>query len=335
MSKKANPAVIGSFVVGAIMLVVIGVLIFGSGQFFTQTVPYVMYFDGDIKGLRVGASVDFQGVQVGTVADIKAVIDRQQRQVRIPVQVEFSPDRLEVVGQRHDDPEEAINALVERGMRAQLQLESVVTGQLFVQLGFFPTAPAKPVTIDPLTHLPEIPTTPTTLQQVEQTVRGALEKIGQLPLDQMVADLQKTLRGIERLVNAPEILETVRNLNATLTEVRQLVQRVEKQVGPVTTSVTDAMGNVGRFAQNADVEAKALSGSLQETLEIARGTLTQAQESLGAVQGVAAPTSPVRYQLVRTLRELSDAARALRALADYLERNPSAILFGKDEGGKR
>lgn len=330
MKKQANPAVIGAFVVGAIVLAVTGVLIFGSGRFFSETVPYVMYFTGDIKGLRVGASVDFQGVQIGSVTQIKAVIDRESQRVRIPVVVEFAPDRVETVGQRDDDPTATIAALVERGMRAQLQLESIVTGQLFVQLGFYPDVPAKPVAVDPLTHLPEIPTVPTTLQQVEQTIRAALEKIGQLPLDQMVADLQKTLQGIERLVNAPEVLEAVRGLTATLAEVRQSVKSFDEQLRPVAKSVAEAMGSMEKLAQRADGHATAVSASLTETLAVAREALTQAQRSLGAVNDLAAANSPVRYELVRTLRELSDAARALRALADYLESHPSAILFGRD-----
>ncbi len=330
MSKKASPAVIGGFVVGALVLVVAGVLVFGSGKFFADIVKSVMYFEGDIKGLRVGASVDFQGVQIGTVSDIKAVVDPKEIRAHIPVVVEISRDKLAWVGER---PAKGamFRQLIERGIRAQLQSESMVTGQLFIQLDFHPEAPTTEPRIDPLTNLPEIPTVPTTMQEVQQTVRKALEKIGELPLEEIVKNLHDTLEGIDRLVNAPEVMEAVRHLNTTLTEVQQLVRNVNKQVEPVSASVTDALGSVGKVARNADGHMATLAGSLKETVGAARVALEGAQETLKNVNEVTSPNSPVGYELVKTLRELSEAARALRVLADYLERNPNSVLFGRNE----
>jgi paraquat-inducible protein B len=337
MSRQANPAVIGGFVVGALVLVIIGVFVFGSGKFFADIVSAVMYFEGDIKGLRVGASVDFQGVQIGTVSEIKAVVDPKEIRVHIPVIVALTRDKLEWVGER---PKKAVifPQLIERGARAQLQFESMVTGQLFIQLDFHPDAPAVEPRIDPLTKLPEIPTIPTTRQQVEQTVRKALEKIAELPLEEIVNRINTTLGGIDRLVNAPEVMEAVRNLNTTLTTVQQLVRNIDKQVAPVTASATEAlgsmtgaMGDIGKLARNADGHVTTLTGGLTETARAARAALESAQETLKNANGMMAPNSPVGYELVKTLRELSEAARALRVLADFLERNPNAILFGRNE----
>src|SRR5262245_10423609 len=168
MSRRANPAVIGGFVVGALVLAVVGILVFGSGRFFAQTSRAVMYFEGDIKGLQTGAVVAFQGVQIGTVSEIKAVFDPQNVKVQIPVIAEIRPDSIEFIGPRPKGGE-GIRKLVERGMRAQLQTESMVTGLFFIQLDFYPDAPAEELKLDPLTKLPEIPTIPTTLQQVELT----------------------------------------------------------------------------------------------------------------------------------------------------------------------
>ncbi len=330
MSKQANPAVIGGFVVGALVLVVVGVLVFGSGKFFADTARGVMYFEGNLKGLRVGASVDFQGVQLGTVTEIRAVFDPKEVRAQIPVIVEISRDRVEWAGER---PEAGamFRRLIERGMRAQLQSESMVTGQLFIQLDFYPEAPTVEPRIDPLTKLPEIPTIPTTRQQVEQVVRKAMEKIGDLPLEEIVKTLNATLQGIDRLVNAPEVMEAVRSLSTTMTEVQQLVRDVDKQVEPMSASVTDALGSVGKLARNADGHVAALTGSLNETVGAARVALESAQETLKSVNGMTSPNSPVGYELVKTLRELSTAARALRVLADYLERNPNSVLFGRNE----
>jgi paraquat-inducible protein B len=333
MSKQASPTIIGGFVVGAVALVVAGVLIFGSGKFFTETVPAVMYFQGDIKGLRIGASLDFQGVQIGAVTDIKTVLDTRDFTTRIPVVVEFTRNKIETVGPLPEKRGAAIQILVERGMRAQLQIESMVTGQLFVQLDFHPEAPPQQITIDPLTNLPEIPTVPTAFQQVQQTVRKALEKIGELPLEEIVTELHGTLQGIDRLVNAPEVLDAVRTLKTTLTDTQQLVRNIDSRVAPLASSVTSTMGDISKLAKNVDSQVPPLMTSLKDMVAATRGALEQMQETLTSVNGLAAPNSPVRYELVKTLQELSEAARALRVLADYLNRYPNAVVFGRSEAG--
>jgi paraquat-inducible protein B len=335
MSRQASPAVIGSFVVGALVLVVLGILVFGSGRFFADTDRVVMYFADDLQGLQAGAAVDFQGVPVGTVAQIKAVIDPQNVEVHIPVIVELQPASVEFVKPRPQG-DNAIQRLVERGVQAQLQLESLVTGQVFIQLDFHPEAPAATFRIDPLTKLPEMPTVPSTRRQVAQTVRKVLEKFGELPLDDIVTTLDSTLQGLDRLLNAPEVRETLSRLNTTLTDVQRLARDLDKQVTPVAAGVTTALGSVegamgdlGKLARNADGRVTALTADLQDTLKTARVALETAQEALKNVNGMTAPNSPVGYELVDTLRELSEAARAVRVLADFLERNPSAVLFGR------
>jgi len=338
MSRQANPAVIGGFIVGAFVLTVAGILIFGSGRFFANIDRVVMYFAGDLQGLQVGAAVDFQGVPIGTVTGIKAVIDPQNVEVQIPVIVELHPDKVEFVRPRPEGAQ-GIQRLVERGVRAQLQLESLVTGQLFIELDFHPEAPAVEFTIDPLTKLPEIPTVPTTRQQVEQTVRKVFEQLSELPLKHLMNSLDTTLRSVERLMTAPEVLEAIRNLNAMLTDVQRLVRTLDQQVTPVTASatealgsVTGAMGDIGKLARTADGRLPTLTAGLQDTVRAAREALEGAQETLKNVNGMAAPSSPVGYELVESLQELSQAARAVRLLADFLERNPNALLFGRNEG---
>jgi paraquat-inducible protein B len=341
MSKQANPTVIGGFVIGAVVLVIGGILIFGSGKFFADIVRSVMYFEGDLKGLRVGASVNFQGVPIGTVSDIKAVVDPKEIRAHIPVVVEISRDKMQWMGER---PAQGamLRQLIARGLRGQLQLESMVTGQLFIQLDFHPEAPAVEPRIDPLTKLPEIPTIPTAMQQVQQTVRKALEKIGDMPLEEIVNNIHTTLQGIDRVVNAPEVLEAVRNLNTTLTDVQQLVHNIDKQVTPVTASatkalgsVTDAMGNVGKLAKNVDDQVPAVVASLRDTLGTAQGALQRTQETLTSVNDMMTPTSSVRYELAKTLQEVAGAASALRMLTNYLERYPNAVVFGRNEASAK
>src|SRR5262249_15046701 len=203
---------------------------------------------------------------------------------------------------------------------------------------FHPEAPAAEFGIDPLTNLPKIPTVPTTMQQVEQTIRQALEKMSELPLEDIFHSLHTTLQSVDRLMTAPEVMEAIRNLNTTLMDVRQLVRNLDKQVTPVTArateamgSVTGAMGDIGKLARNADGRVTTLTDGLRETVGAARVTLESAQEMLKNVNGMTAPNAPMGYELGETLRELSEAARAVRVLAEFLEQNPNAVLFGRTE----
>jgi paraquat-inducible protein B len=364
--KRANPALIGGFILGAMALLVAGILVFGSGKFFTDTIQTVMYFDGVVQGLRVGASVNFRGVKVGSVKAIKLQFHPKSLEVRIPVIVEFPHDlrsAMELIDGSPTPSQGALAALIERGLRAQLQVESLVTGLLFVQLDVYPEAPLRHTTVDPVTRLLEIPTVPTTLQEISHTMRKALDKLAEFPLEQMVHDLSGTLQSIRELMGAPELQAALRNINTTLASTQQVLQQVEKDVGRVASDATTAMGSVnklatdaqhmvrhlekevsriassttatlgsvGKLTQSADTQMVSLVASLKETAAAARTTLTRTQETLAGLQQFTAPNSPLGYELVTTLQELSEAARSLRELTDYLERYPNAVVFGRNK----
>jgi paraquat-inducible protein B len=163
MGKKANPAVVGAFVLGAIALAVVGVLVFGSGKYFRTKVEAVMYFPGSVNGLSIGAPLKFKGVDIGTVSNIQLVLSAgtDGPTARIPVYVQLDPSKIISAGSdiRLPDPV-ARDELVQRGLRAQLQSQSILTGLLFIQLDFFPDTPATyvlPQPSDPA-EIPKIPT---------------------------------------------------------------------------------------------------------------------------------------------------------------------------------
>jgi len=173
---RANPAVIGGFIVGAVVLAIAGVMILGSGKLFTETIKCVMYFEGAIQGLHVGAPVNFRGVKVGSVTSIKMRFDRQNLDIRIPVIVDFpkgAGGAMEMLNADPRTPKDTLAALIDRGLQAQLQTDSLVTGLLFIQLDLplatSPEAAPKEATIDPATKLLEIPTVPTTLPRFSES----------------------------------------------------------------------------------------------------------------------------------------------------------------------
>jgi paraquat-inducible protein B len=355
MRKRANPAVIGGFVVGAVALIVIGVLLLGGGRFLTEQRTYVLYFEDSVEGLSVGAPVTQQGVRIGSVSDIQVQYLPRTGEFRVPVFIDIEPGRVKDVGVG-DKPREGeafIKFLIERGLRAQLHLDSLVTGQLSVQLGFHPGTPVRLVGGEG--QEPEIPTIPTAFDQVSAKVQSLVERIEQLPLDQLFAHVLRTVQGLDQLVNAPELSAVLRSLDHTLTTLQQLLSRVDGQVaglldevGGTAAATRTLVTDVQQLVRQIDGRVTPLADGVEETLRTARATLRDGQQFLRHVDGQVArlvdgleDTSKVTQKtLVQTQRRLDDplqevtaAARAIRVLVDYLERNPNALLFGK--GGDR
>src|SRR5262245_30436492 len=139
MGRKANPIIIGAFVVGAIALAVFGIVVFGSGRLFKETTPFVMYFTGSVDGLSVGSPVKFKGVEIGGVTSIQLDLGEE---ARIPVWIEIDNKKIVARGAEWPSDRAALRAAIERGLRAQLNSQSIVTGLLFVQLDYHPETPA-------------------------------------------------------------------------------------------------------------------------------------------------------------------------------------------------
>ena len=193
---RANPAVVGGFVVGAIALIVVGLLLFGGTGWFVQHNRYIAYFPGSVKGLQVGAPVDFRGVTIGEVTEIRVLYDPQKVSARIPVIMELDPTRIEITGRQGVETQpEDVERLIEAGFRAQLQSQSLLTGLLFVNLDFYPDKPPRLVGGDE--PYPEIPTIPSDLEQLQQTAGDVAARMPAL-LDQLNGLLTELNQALDR-----------------------------------------------------------------------------------------------------------------------------------------
>jgi paraquat-inducible protein B len=335
MSKQANKTKIGAFVLGAIVLIVSGVLIFGSGKFMADVEKYVLYFEGSVKGLNVGAPVMFRGVKVGSVTDIVLKYNPDDLSVFIPVVIEVERDRFEsVTGKKKRS---RIEDLIERGLRAQLQQQSFVTGQLMVDLDFNPDEPAKLVGQESDKY-PEVPTIASGLQKLTKTIE-------ELPLDEIVHKLAKSLDGIERIINSPELQGSIVSLKKALDSADKLLVHIDKQVDPLMASIEDTSDAArGAFVQAEKTLAmeegvpgelasnlKGTLTSAKDALASARDALKEAKETLAAYKGVVAEDSDLLYEVNTAMRELSEAARSIRYFVDYIDRHPEALLRGKKQ----
>jgi paraquat-inducible protein B len=209
MTIKANKTVIGVFVVGAVALFVAGLIVFGSGVIFKHADEYVLFFDGSIKGLSVGAPVIFRGVRVGSVKDISLVYDNKVHDLIIPVIVEIIPGRVK--GAPKEWGYSNYELLIKEGLRAKLEIQSFITGQLMISFDFYPDTIANLRGIMKNYHeFPTLPTTPDIFDVMEE-----------VPIKEIAHNLDDTVKGINRLLDSGYLQETFFELKETLQEMTQ------------------------------------------------------------------------------------------------------------------
>ena len=314
MKQRVSPTLIGVFVLGAVLLAVTGVLLIGSGHLFRRTYPFVLYFAGSVNGLRIGAPVKFRGVEIGSVKDIRLQLNRDQSVFRIPVIVGLDPEKITSLG----GSETILNSSAEyqsaitAGLRGQLQTESFVTGVLYVALDYFPGTPAAFVQQQGTRKFRyrEIPTEPSSTEKARMAVTEVLTKLAASDVEGLVDSARQAVSGLHHLVSSPDLKLMIQSL------------------GQVAGRLGDAAGNVSQLATGLDSNVSRLTADLHQTSVKAGAMMDQAGQVLQHTDATV-NDSPLMYELTRTLKEVSAAARSVRLLTGYLERNPSALMFGK------
>ena len=322
MGKRINPAMVGAFVLGALGLILVAIVAFGSGNLFRKTHEFVIYFGGaGINGLRVGALVKFKGVEIGEVKRIRLRLDQQVNrdnnkltaEVRIPVIIELDQEKIVSHGGTSIDLSDphTIPNLIREGLRAQLGSDSFVTGLLYVALDIEPNTPIQMIAPQG-SPLQEIPAIPTTLEQAQAVAVRIFERLDKVDFDAVFTQMTGMLDSIRQITTSPGLREALNNsektreqLDRALAGAQQTLNTMNRQVPP-------------------------LSNSLQKTSLSADAAAKQARLTLSTVQTTIEPNSPINYQALQTLQDVSAAAHSIKELADYLQRNPSAIIRGRD-----
>ena len=351
MSRRSSPSIIGAFVVAGLSLAVVGLITFGSGDLFRTKMDYVLYFPNSVQGLNVGAPVKFQGVRIGAVTDVSVELDVATGEIRIPVAIQIEPARMIRVG-AEADAEYVLNEMIERGLRARLELQSFVTGLLFVDFGFYPGTEAHFVGGD--SDLDELPTIPSSLEQLTVVVENFIAAFEGVSVDEMLADFAASLSGVEKLVNSPATQASPDELHATLvatrTAIRDLSARAaglvdelettarssqkllaasESRVQSVGDELERTLADTRGFIRRTDERLEPVLANVAEAADHVVGLLDQTQALIAEIEKGTAQGSPLRYELSTTLDELARAAAAIQLLASYLERHPEALLRGK------
>jgi paraquat-inducible protein B len=219
-------------------------------------------------------------------------------------------------------------AIVDRGLRGQLEMESLVTGLLFVALDFMPGTPINLVQqANANNKYQEIPTLPTTLEQAKDAVTQIINKLDEIDFKALIASLESTVDGIKRTVNSPDLELTIRSLKQTMPKVDEAVLSVRDLAVTLNDNSKSLAGNL----EQTSIDTRASLKQADEALRQATATMKSAEAAVTNIEILTDLDSPVNYELVKGLREVSAAARSLRSLTGYLERNPTALIFGKPE----
>jgi paraquat-inducible protein B len=315
MSRKANPTLIGLFIVLGLGLGVGAVLFFSSSRLFTNTKQYILYFDASLTGLDPGAAVKFRGVTIGAVKDVLIHFNQAPTDTTLPVIIELNEDLLK---QRSDAAFNLADAAqfeasVQRGLRGKLEAQSLLTGLLYVNLEFLPGTPTAYHQVKPI--YPEIPAAPVEVQifqvdfaSIVQKLNSILVKLdaslGEIKAAEINRGLTNLLASLNTTVNSPGLTNTLASLQQTLRQLSELSTKLQSR-------------------------AEGLADGADLTLVETRATLAEFRQGVQDVRGVLSPQAPLRRDVEAALGQFNEAARAVSELAEFLTRHPNAILTGK------
>lgn len=260
---------------------------------------FLLFFEGSVRGLNVGAPVLLRGIELGEVLDVQLQFDVEDFKFHIPVLVEIEPDRIRFVGGDYEEVEHQtpIERFVKEGLRAQLRSGSLITGQLYVELGFYDDAPAAEIRIqDGYPVIPTVAAAP--LEEITNKANQLMDTLNALPLQEIGNDLRDTVEGAKKIATSKDLAQSVVELASALEQLRKTAQDFDKDLMPRLSA-----------------------------------TLDQARVALESADNLIAEDSAIYQEVKRALREIAAAARSIRGMADYLERHPEALIKGK--GGSR
>lgn len=346
MAKRVNTAIIGAFVISAIALFLISVVIFSSGTFSKKTAQFILFFDETVSGLNVGAPVKFRGVEIGSVKSVVLLADVEKQEVEIPIVIEVDPAKFRSKGDKKVEFKGDLDPLIEKGLRARLDLQSFVTGQYYIQIDFLPDTEVDLKGVD--LGYEEIPTVKSSFTKLSETLKD-------IPLKQVVANVEGITRSIDEALEEGRLASFLERLNLIADHVDTVVVNADRMVNNLNTeasalademeeAINEAIETLNRIEVDVDSvtgstnallgnlkdELDPLAKELNDTLETAQKTLTDASNTLASTDRFI-NESEVRFRLAKALEEIGAAARSIRNFADYLERHPEALFQGRSK----
>jgi paraquat-inducible protein B len=322
---KPSATLIGAFVLGAIALIVAGLLFFGAGGITEARVPFVSFFHGSVAGLRVGAPVTFRGVRVGEVKSMGIRVQPGTRDSIIQVNMELLPGMVTI----YDAPgalqgKEVIPGLVQKGLTARLVLESFVTRMSNVDLEFRPGAQVSRMAEGG--SAPEVPTVPGDWEGIEKQLQ-------EVNVASTLASVERTLASADAILNSPELKQTIHELPQLMSELRRTVNTVDREVAGLSREARVALAGASASLEKTLGSVQTLAGNLDReatsTMVTARATLKTAGTTFESANVLLDPRGRTMIQVQRTVDDLAVASARLRNLTERVDRDPAVLVRGR------
>ena len=327
MSRKANPTLIGVFVFGAILIAIGAVVFFGSANFFAKRRTYVSFFTQSVSGLSIGSNVKFKGVTIGKVTKVLIgfVGERQPVYAKVFYEVNEStisrdlgpgaPADLNLFDEQWNERQ------IQNGLRAKLDFESLISGQLFISLDYVKNpAPFVLHKKEFDGNAIEIPVQPSDIEELLTGVTRAISNLGNIDFLTISKDLQRLIETARTGIEAMRLADVGNSLNTLLNG---------PELRGTLTSVQTAFNQLDETLKKLDGQITPLGNNLNPAIEELRKTMVQLDSASKSLNLMLSQRSDFRYQLDSTLSQLGSAADAVQRLSEFLERNPNSILFGR------
>jgi len=336
MSTPISARMIGLFTIGATVILVSGILVFGSGNFAKHEYPVQMVFTADVKGLNVGAPITYRGVRVGEVTSIDFHLKKPGADIVIIVSGKLVPQQSDSL-RNNKEMEEFLSQQIEKGLKAQLVSKSILTGLVEVQLDYFPDLPGH-VFISPNTPR-SIPTVQTDYEIITDTVKSLATQLGDIPLRTMINDLGVLIAEIRKLVTHEDLRRSMSNFAEMVEHLNSFAAKLDSQNELLLSQILETSKALQKMS--ADVSAVSrrsgeVLGTGEQVLNNGADALKKFKQTLGladatlqSYQKLVEPGSEVSVSLIQALRSLERASEQVRQLAETLERNPESLFTGK------
>jgi paraquat-inducible protein B len=318
VSSRTKARLVGLFVIGALALLGWAVVAMSSGRLFTQWRTWVVFLPGGASGLKPGAPVTMRGVQIGEVQDVDLFFlgAGHGHQVGIMVTINVRRGSIKTLsGERMVaslSDAEVVRQQVAEGLRAQLKSSSPIAGQKSIELDFMPDRPARFSGVQG--PYPEVPTAPTGMEMLNDRIEETLNKLADVPLDEVLTQLQSTLKSVQTLLDSGELRGALRGLNTTLAAANTTLGTADRTISGVDGLVSDL--------RQTSTNANEAMRSLQKTLEQMNATLATVDRNIER-------TADTQLAAAQTLDEMRETMKGLRFLIEHLEQHPEALLQGK------
>jgi paraquat-inducible protein B len=287
-------------------------------------------FTESINGLQVGAPIKLYGVQIGHVTEIYVERDKKSNMTLIPVVFEVNPKKIRdyINTQKTNWDDTEINKLIDSGLRMQLQLGSLVTGQLFIEALYLPNTPVKLYGYKD--DLKEIPSIPSNSDEIQKTLRNVLENIKTIDLGVLFNNLQKTVSNIEQITGSEQTQTTLTALNTSMIDLQQIMATLKNDTSIISRDLKKTINHADQLVLSIDGNTDALLKETRLAIVTGKTTLQDINSALSNINSLVNNNAPISQDLQSALKELARAARSTRVMMDYLERHPDALIYGKD-----